>query len=316
MSNVVHINEKFDFFKLIEQSRAFGLRHKKILKYVWWFQSHGKKCYASNKKFAEVAECKEPQYASTLINQLVRMGLFNIERVLEDGHGWVRYITINIPALLAYIKANPTKPKRPSTKAPKSNVVDFPMQKCVDSEKGSSTGITDGDTYQKLLGVYQKTVGVSEGVETTPVPYQKLLGGLTKNVTNIFKSFSKIKRKTPPTPQGGNGESSKSKANNTPPPPPEKPAKGKKPKAKQITEILGVDFLIEQGVDEQAAKDWLAVRKVKSAPFTRSAWDVLVREAKKADITPAEAVKVCAEQNWQGFHVNLYSRFQTSDLRR
>lgn len=59
--------------------------------------------------------------------------------------------------------------------------------------------------------------------------------------------------------------------------------------------------LVADGVPEAVAVDWLRVRKAKKAPLTRTAWDGVKREAVLAGITPAEAVKVAVESNWQGF---------------
>lgn len=67
---------------------------------------------------------------------------------------------------------------------------------------------------------------------------------------------------------------------------------------------LGEDTLTALGVDEQAAKDWLAVRKAKKAPLTETALDDLKREAGKAGITVAEAVAICARRSWQGFNAS------------
>jgi hypothetical protein len=63
----------------------------------------------------------------------------------------------------------------------------------------------------------------------------------------------------------------------------------------------GLKILVDLGVDEQIAKDWLAVRKAKRAPLTQTAVDDLVREAGKARITVADAVRMCAQRSWQGF---------------
>lgn len=59
--------------------------------------------------------------------------------------------------------------------------------------------------------------------------------------------------------------------------------------------------LLDLGVDEQAAIDWLAVRKAKRAPLTATAIAQLQREASKAGITIAQAVLICAKRSWQGF---------------
>jgi len=53
------------------------------------------------------------------------------------------------------------------------------------------------------------------------------------------------------------------------------------------------------GVADQAAKDWLKIRKAKNAPLTKTALNGLDREAKKAGLTLPEAVELCAERGWQ-----------------
>lgn len=64
---------------------------------------------------------------------------------------------------------------------------------------------------------------------------------------------------------------------------------------------MAANDLVADGVPEAVAVDWLRVRKAKKAPLTRTAWDGVKREAVLAGITPAEAVKVAVESNWQGF---------------
>ena len=75
-------------------------------------------------------------------------------------------------------------------------------------------------------------------------------------------------------------------------PPPEKP--------EQVKTLKAAD-LINLGVDEQVAKDWLAVRKQKKAPLTPTAMDATKREAEKAGLSIADAVQMAAEQGWAGF---------------
>lgn len=71
----------------------------------------------------------------------------------------------------------------------------------------------------------------------------------------------------------------------------------KAPRAK----TLKARDLVDLGVNQQHADDWLAVRKQKRAPLTESAFAATVREAGIAGITLAEAVRICAERGWQGF---------------
>lgn len=60
-----------------------------------------------------------------------------------------------------------------------------------------------------------------------------------------------------------------------------------------------VSELVAIGVDEQHAKDWLAVRKQKKAAMTQTALKLLVTEAAKANITVAGAVEIAAARGWQ-----------------
>jgi len=65
---------------------------------------------------------------------------------------------------------------------------------------------------------------------------------------------------------------------------------------------LSVADLVAEGVDPQHAADWLKARKDKGAKtLTPTAWEAVKTEARKAGITPAEAVKASAENQWQGF---------------
>lgn len=56
---------------------------------------------------------------------------------------------------------------------------------------------------------------------------------------------------------------------------------------------------LTSGVDPQALKDWIAVRKAK---LTRTAMLGLIREAEKAGLTVNEAVTLCAEKGWRSLN--------------
>lgn len=66
--------------------------------------------------------------------------------------------------------------------------------------------------------------------------------------------------------------------------------------------ISPLETLLSLGVEEQAAKDWLTVRKAKRAPFTETALNELKLEAGKAGIAIGQAVVICVKRNWQGFN--------------
>ncbi len=55
------------------------------------------------------------------------------------------------------------------------------------------------------------------------------------------------------------------------------------------------------GVEPAHIRDFLEIRKAKKAPLTDTAIDGIEREAMKAGITLAAAVKICCERSWQGF---------------
>lgn len=78
----------------------------------------------------------------------------------------------------------------------------------------------------------------------------------------------------------------------------EKPKNAKKSEQR----FDGMKALLALGVDAQVAADWLEVRKSKRAKLTQTALDGLCREAGKAGISVAEAVRICVERSWQSFN--------------
>ncbi|TDQ79553.1 DUF6291 domain-containing protein [Sphingobacterium yanglingense] len=59
--------------------------------------------------------------------------------------------------------------------------------------------------------------------------------------------------------------------------------------------------LLQMGVLEQHADDWMKVRVAKRATFTESAINLLINECEKNNFSVADAVRICAEHSWQGF---------------
>lgn len=74
-----------------------------------------------------------------------------------------------------------------------------------------------------------------------------------------------------------------------------------------------VKELVASGVDEKFAKDWLEVRKAKKASMTDTALDAIKREAEIAGITLGEAVRIAAENSWQGFKASWLKKDQSSN---
>ncbi|NUF08037.1 hypothetical protein [Snodgrassella sp. ESL0324] len=84
---------------------------------------------------------------------------------------------------------------------------------------------------------------------------------------------------------------------------PEKPETAKKAKKaiNQKNWNEGMKLLLAEGIDEQIASDFIAIRKAKNAPLTQTALDGIKREANKAKLTLENALRICIERNWQGF---------------
>lgn len=59
--------------------------------------------------------------------------------------------------------------------------------------------------------------------------------------------------------------------------------------------------LLDLGVEEKHANDWIQIRKDKKASFTESSIDAIVRECEKNNYPFSDAIRNCAEHNWQGF---------------
>lgn len=65
--------------------------------------------------------------------------------------------------------------------------------------------------------------------------------------------------------------------------------------------VVGVDALVDLGVDRVVAESWLAVRKDKRQPLTATALQGVIREAGKAGLTLSQAIVMAAENSWAGF---------------
>lgn len=60
-------------------------------------------------------------------------------------------------------------------------------------------------------------------------------------------------------------------------------------------------------VDKAVWQDFVALRKAKKAPLTKTAVDGIRREAEKAGLTLEAAIRVCCESGWQGFNAGWYT---------
>lgn len=71
--------------------------------------------------------------------------------------------------------------------------------------------------------------------------------------------------------------------------------------------------LIELGVEEQVAEDWMQVRKEKKASNTETAFKRLKEEIHKSGLSANECITLAVERSWQGFraeYLNSINNFQ------
>jgi hypothetical protein len=59
--------------------------------------------------------------------------------------------------------------------------------------------------------------------------------------------------------------------------------------------------LMEIGVTEQVAEDWLKVRKEAKASNTETAFKGILREIEKTGLSADECIRIAAENSWRGF---------------
>lgn len=70
----------------------------------------------------------------------------------------------------------------------------------------------------------------------------------------------------------------------------------------------------ELGCDAAVLRDWVAARK--GAKVTQSVLEGMQREARKAGISLAEAVRICAENSWRGFRADYLHKATHREERR
>jgi len=74
---------------------------------------------------------------------------------------------------------------------------------------------------------------------------------------------------------------------------------------------VSVSQLVEEGVDQQVATDWLHVRSKKKLPLTSTAWSGIKKAALDAGKPIGEVVETCAINGWAGFKVDWLARPDT-----
>lgn len=71
---------------------------------------------------------------------------------------------------------------------------------------------------------------------------------------------------------------------------------------------LGIAQLADHGVEEQTAREFLAIRRRKRAPLTEIALRGIRREADRVGWSLDQALKKCIERGWQGFEAQWVER--------
>ena len=82
----------------------------------------------------------------------------------------------------------------------------------------------------------------------------------------------------------------------------------KKPNAPRFDPV---SYLVDQGVNEQTAIDWVAVRKAKRAAPTKTAIDGIRNQANQAGMTLDQAIKTCCERGWASFQAEWVRESKT-----
>ena len=78
-------------------------------------------------------------------------------------------------------------------------------------------------------------------------------------------------------------------------------------KTSSAKKYLTADDLVNLGVDEQVANDYLATRKTK---LTQTALNGIIKQAGLANLTLGQAIEVAAENGWQSFTAAWYQNQQ------
>lgn len=84
-----------------------------------------------------------------------------------------------------------------------------------------------------------------------------------------------------------------------------------KPKKEKVKVEYTLQEIISLGVDEQKAKDWIAIRKHKKQLVTQSALEYMNTEAKAIGLTLQQAIELCAQKGWGGLQRSYIKKTDT-----
>jgi hypothetical protein len=76
------------------------------------------------------------------------------------------------------------------------------------------------------------------------------------------------------------------------------------------TKFAPLNALIAHGVDQDVAKDFLAVRRAKKAPLTKTALSGIINQSSEAGMTLQQALETCVQRNWQSFKAEWITKDQ------
>jgi uncharacterized protein YdaU (DUF1376 family) len=66
--------------------------------------------------------------------------------------------------------------------------------------------------------------------------------------------------------------------------------------------------LCPSGVDAKVWSDWLEIRKAKKLPLTETAWNQLMAECQKTDLTVDAMIKECCLRGWGAFKASWWAK--------
>ena len=89
----------------------------------------------------------------------------------------------------------------------------------------------------------------------------------------------------------------------------EEKGKGKEEEKEKDNKDISFNFLksiIDLGVEEQVARDWMVVRRKKGGSNTLTAFNKIKKEIEVCSATPNECIKLSAGEDWKGFKASWY----------
>lgn len=75
------------------------------------------------------------------------------------------------------------------------------------------------------------------------------------------------------------------------------------------------DSTLLAGIDPQVASDFLAIRKAKNLPLTKTALSGIEREAQSVGYSLEQALRVCCERSWAGFKAEWITKDQPGQMK-